>query len=320
MEMGESIKKATGGLEKEIEKKCPFGKEVVAGVDDEEDEKIAWDDRKSVQAEQANNGGTLGENLLEASPGKKGTVGGPHPPPELDKQQRKDTLRAGIWVRVRGTKDIDTNYFSFTLAAHHLIPGEAALATSALKNYMTQGKSVTASSDKGPVKRKIRKHIGYNVNGMHNGVWLPGNYAIRKSTSPTDETWSKLFESHKDWCLNYVASVSKVGKGQFHDAHTQYSEAVETLLNNIAGILNTHVCNECSDPEINPPFAIKNRLYRLSDYFKRQLTGAPGSWKRPWFTSDKWRDIVFGTDGKIKKKFDEAYKEAIGEKLSEPVE
>jgi hypothetical protein len=318
MEIAEKI--ATGGLESQINKKCPFGKEEIAGVDEEEDEKIAKDDRKSVKEEQKNSGGVLGDNLLSASHGKEGTVGGPCPPPRVNKQPREDTFRAGIWVRVQGTKDIDTDYFSFIVAAHHLIPGEAALAPSRLKNYMTKGKSVTAISGKGEVRRKIRKHIGYNVNGAHNGVWLPGNYAIRKTSSPTDETWSKLFESHSDWCLNYVGSLSKVGKGQFHDAHTMYSEEVEALLNKIEGILSTHVCDECNDPEINPPFYIKNRLYRLSSYLRGQLKGPPGSWKRPWFTSDKWRDIVFGGNGKMKKQFYDAYHEAVGEVLSESIE
>jgi len=317
MDMGETI--AIGGFQNEINKKCPFEKEVVAGVDEQEDEKIGKDDRKSAQAEQANNGGILGQNLLTASHGRESTVCEPFPEPQA-KQLRRDTLRTGIWVRVRGTKDIDTDYFSFIVAAHHLIPGEAALAPSKLKNYMTKGKTVTANSSQGKVERRMRKHIGYNVNGAHNGVWLPGNYAIRKAMSPTDETWSKLFDSHPDWCLNYVASLTKVGKGQFHDAHTKYSESVKKLLNKIEGILSTHVCDECNDSEINPPFAIKCRLYRLSNYFRGQLTGAPGSWKRPWFTSDKWRDIVFSGDTKAQKQFYDAYEEAVGEVLSLPVE
>lgn len=318
MDVGEKI--AIGGFQREIDTKCPFGKEVVVGVDEEEDENLARDDRKSAQAEQANNGGVLGSNMLAALHGKEGTVGGPYPPPKVEKQQREDTLRAGIWVRVRGTKDIDTDYFSFIVAAHHLIPGGASLAPSNIKNYMTKGKSVTAISSEGKVKRKIRKHIGYNVNGAHNGLWLPGNYAIRSTSSPTDETWSKLFESHGDWCLNYVASVTKVGKGQFHDTHRNYSEAVEKLLNAIAEILSTHVCKDCNDSEINPPFKIKKRLYRLSSYLKGQLSGAPRMWKRPWYTSDRWRDVVFSRGGKAKKQFYDAYQEAVGEALSAPVE
>jgi hypothetical protein len=317
MEVGEKI--AIGGLQKQVDDKCPFGKETEEGVDSEDAENLSKDDRKSVLREQANNGGVLGTNLLSALHGSDGTVGGPFPPPKMAKQPRRDTLRAGMWVRVRGTPDIDTDYFTFILAAHHLIPGEAALAPSKLKNYMTKDKSVTADSGKGPVKRKIRKHIGYNVNGAHNGVWLPGNYAIRKSSSPTNETWSTLFETNADWCMNYVAAVAKVGKGQFHDAHTMYSSDVKKLLDAIEGILSTHVCDTCDDPKINPPFAIKKRLYALSAYFKGQLTGPPGAWKRPWFTSDKWRDLAFA-GGKIKKEFRVAYREAEGEILSEPVE
>lgn len=317
MELAESV--AIGGLDSEIKIKCPFPKEEVDGVDEEENEGLSQDDTDAAKSQQANNGGTLGQNLIDASPGKSGTVGGPFPPPETKSSPRKDTLRAGVWVIVLGVPGIDTDYYPFILAAHHLIPGVASLENSTLKNYMTQGKTVTANSTKGKVKRKISKHIGYNVNGAHNGVWLPGNYAIRRKASPTSETWSKLYESNRDWCTNYVASVSKVGGGQFHDAHTVYSEEVEKILNKMAGILATHVCEECNSDTINPPFLIKQRLYKLSTNLRTRLTCAPSSWTRPWFTSDKWRDIAFAKSGKPSPAFVAAYAEAVGEVLSEPV-
>ncbi len=56
---------------------------------------------------------------------------------------------------------------------------------------------------------------------------------------------------------------------------------------------NCKICQEKNGPEISPPYLIKTRLYRLSSYFKANLTLSPSRWRRPWFTLDRWRDVVF---------------------------
>src|SRR5579884_3926537 len=60
----------------------------------------------------------------------------------------------------------DTDYdVEVTVAAHHLVPGNEALArASALVEWMKKGDTV-------------RGDIGYGVNHKKNGVWLPGSYA-----------------------------------------------------------------------------------------------------------------------------------------------
>ncbi len=310
MDIGEAVGVAVIELVKEVKDKCPFKDEFV-GVDKEEGEHLKKDDKKGVQKEQHNSGGKLGDNLIGASPGMEGTVGGPFPPPEMDEEPRRDSKRNDIWVNVPGADGISAGVYPFTLAAHHLIPGKASLWPSQLKPYMTKNKSVSSKS--GGQKWKIKKYIGYNVNGNHNGVWLPGNYAIRKNTSPTKKTWSKVVVSHESWCLNYVGAVTQVGEGQFHDTHTQYSEAVQKVLNKISIVLQIHQekCDECkSKKEVNPPFIIKERLYSLSQYFKMQVTAHPSVWKRPWFTSDKWRGIIFGADKTRLTAFHGAYEKA----------
>jgi hypothetical protein len=61
-------------------------------------------------------------------------------------------------------------------AAHHCIPGEASLAkASALHNFMRKGGPDNLESD-----------IGYNVNSGENGIWLPGNYAVRDDNDEFD--------------------------------------------------------------------------------------------------------------------------------------
>ncbi len=305
MQMGEQI--AIGMLAEETAAKCPFKEETPLGADEEEGESVANDDTDGAQIEQENNGGTLGRNLAGASPGKAGTIEGPCPPPTASPSLRVDTTRSAglLKVRVPAAGDIAQGDYGFTVAAHHLIPGEASLAPSDLKPLMTKGASVDVLTAMGQKKKTIRKYIGYNVNGAHNGVWLPGNYYIRPGHSPkSGHSWSDL-ETHP-WCLNYVAAVSKVAGSQFHDAHTEYSAAVKKLLNKIAQILATHECADCQGSEINPPFAVKQRLYNLSAYFKSQLTAPPGAWKRPWFASDRWRDDAF-SGGSVKQEFVAAY-------------
>jgi len=179
---------------------------------------------------------------------------------------------------------------------------------------MTKGESVETTAGN---SFTVKCHIGYNVNGAHNGVWLPGNYAIRRSgsqkQSPVSGTsWSGLEASHADWQMHYAAAVSKATKSQFHDAHTEYNESAKKLLNKIATVLFAHqdFCDDCkSKSEIPPPFLIKERLYNISAYLKGQVLGVPQAWKRPWMASDRWREAAF-LGGDIKPEFIDAYQAA----------
>src|SRR3990172_5121974 len=151
---------------------------------------------------------------------------------------------------------------------------------------MTKGRGVGI----GGRARKIKNHIGYNVNGAHNGVWLPGNYAIRPKKTSLKKTWSELTDK-PNWCMNYVAAVSAKAGGQFHDTHEQYNRAVEKLLTKIYDAVTVHECALCEEKtEVPPPYVIKERLYALSHYLRSQLQGTPGVWRRPWFASDRWRE------------------------------
>jgi hypothetical protein len=76
--------------------------------------------------------------------------------------------------------------FPFVVAAHHLIPGNASLGESRLKKLMTKSSAARIAGK----ARRIKNHIGYNVNGAHNGAWLPGNYAIRPKKTSLEKTGS----------------------------------------------------------------------------------------------------------------------------------
>src|SRR5690242_12993369 len=104
---------------------CPFK---IEGPDtsEEEGEHPAKDDLEAASSIQENNGGTLGENLEKGSPagwGKAGTINDIFPPPDRDKSPREDS-KTDTTRRIK-VQGVD---YAYTVAAHHLIPGEAALA------------------------------------------------------------------------------------------------------------------------------------------------------------------------------------------------
>jgi hypothetical protein len=209
----------------------------------------------------------------------------------MEPQERIDSkMDPSLSVTVQG-KD-----YPFKVAAHHLIPGDAALANSELyKGYMIEGAQVITPAGR---TYEILANIGYNVNGNHNGVWLPGNYAIRKKTSPKEgASWGDIVDdpNYQGWCFEYMrACVAKVG-GQFHDSHTKYNAAVLDILDEIHVKLAVHQdgCGDCKNKKkIYPPYVLKARLYVLSRYLRTKLRMRPGKWKIPWFTSDKFKDTM----------------------------
>jgi len=313
--------------------KCPF-KEDLSGSDSFEAEDTKNDDK----IQQPNQADKLATNMKNATPGSAGTFNDIYPAPEFSKKSHNDTARAKakggkLKAIVSGAGDIKSKEVGFTVAAHHLIPGNAALYNK--KNDLTpylgpkvddDGKKTgdsTVVTDAGN-KFNIKKFVGYNVNGCHNGVWLPGSYYIKAYKPATDKkaeqlnkspiggpkegvNWGDMQEAgHGDWQLNYVAAVTKVANGQFHDTHTEYSSEVLRVLNKIAFALMEHQdnCKECKSKKTIPPaFMVKIRLYAMSRWLKKQVTSYPSEWRAPYFASDTWRDIVFTSDKTMYKKF-----------------
>ncbi|RKH47403.1 AHH domain-containing protein [Corallococcus sicarius] len=308
----ETLEKIAVAMAEEVKAKCPFQENWVAGESlEEEPESIEDDDRDSVVELQANNGGVLGTNLANASPGKAGTVGGPCPPPEMKKERQVDTDRTGVTVYVPGADGVEDQGLPFTVAAHHLIPGNAALKRSQLYDFMRKGGTVQS----GGQSWTISAHVGYNINGCHNGVWLPGSYAIRAGKTKMKDTWSKLRDSKPNWCINYAASVVKVAGGQFHDTHVDYSEKVQEELDKLTVAFFSHlkVCEDCKKKsELPPPYLVKDRLYAFSEYLKGQLLAPPSAWESPWFASDSLQKAIFSEANvpKVSKTFTDAYNAA----------
>lgn len=288
MELGETVAMA---LLDGFAVNCPFNEEG-PDVASEEGEAPAKDDLEAADAIQESSGGTLGENLGKGSPagwGKGDTINPIYPPSNMDAKPRNDsTTDASLRVKV-GSKD-----YGYVVAAHHLIPGDASLSPSGLyKSYMKKGGKVTTDSGK---SYTMKTHIGYNVNGNHNGVWLPGNYAIRVSKpqfNSTGKTWRVLTVTDEKWCYAYMTACVEKAGGQFHDSHGRfYSPAVLDILDKIETKLRKHqdACKECeSKTDVYPPYSLKTRLYLLSSYLRMQVR-IRQVWKCPWITSDKFKE------------------------------
>jgi hypothetical protein len=331
MEIGELV--ATPSLLQEYKEKCPF-KEEKEDAPKNADESIPDDDDDGVQQAQANDGGILGENLLGGSAGV--ADGGPFPATDFLFRQPADDSSRGRMTRLRLSefKDAKAGDFPFTVAAHHLIPGNASLYKDEVKliNYMKEGGKVKSAAGN---SYTLSGHIGYDVNGSHNAVWLPGNYAIktalperrkgdktlpaREGTTPVEGvSWRMLQDDHEDWQFDYVAGACKAGGGQFHDTHEcPYSASVRKNLTKIVYALAVHLdyCEDCikrgqDSKELPPPYRLKRRLYAMSARLRGFVSGPPDAWKLPWFTSERWSTKFF-ENGKVTDEFRRRYITAV---------
>jgi hypothetical protein len=293
--------------------KCPFSLPPEEEDPEPENEDYAWDDRLSMATAQANSAGKLGSNCESASPGASGSwnVLGADPPryqaPQVD-TARND----GGEVKVRAKE------FPYTVAAHHLIPGNASLFSSRFfKSYMKKDGRMEVETPDGDMTFQVSHNIGYNVNGSHNGVWLPGSYAIVKGGDhPDGSSWKALNSPDGDiaWCHSYMAAVAKKAGGQFHDSHTNYNTNAKKILDEYAVKLGAHQvkckpCREAAGKKLPPPYTAKAKLYKLSQYFRTQTTRAPSGWKLAWMTSDQVRTDIFSNPTK-KRAFMKAYRAA----------
>ena len=292
MDFGESAFGVTANIGKV---KCPF-KLTGPQVATLQPENPKNDDKPSARRVQENNGGTLGENLSKTSKacdGASDTVNDIHRPPTRRKgEPKKDSSTTSPPITVR-VKD-DGKDYEFKTAAHHLIPGNASLKNAAtLRKFMEKNKKAPSAKGK---TYTIKEHIGYNINGAHNGVWLPGNYGIRPGKGPKKRTgWGGISNDPKyqNWCYDYMLACAQKAGGQFHDSHPKYSKNVLGVLNKIARKLQLHLddCPTCSSnagKKVYPPYVLKKWLYAFSGALKTRCKVTPPRVRFPWCTSDKF--------------------------------
>lgn len=209
---------------------------------------------------------SLGEYRFKNDAGKLGTALGGKP------AAKPVTL---------GSKQYDA-----AVAAHHLIPGNAALQKSPLMKYLwTDGEA--------------EGNIGYNVNARTNGMWCPGNYGVR----PWGDHGSE-FEKNPDGvkAQDFAFAAMEAWGCQFHDAHKDYSNFVKKVLRKIHDKLmanETLWCPEQKKKSQDKPtqmFQIVGRLNTISARMKRMLVFPTTGWKSNVYTSRFVQDYMTEKD------------------------
>jgi len=267
-DIGEAV--AVAAITKEDDEPCWYCKEELAEiVDNEEDEGPESTGTNSdaigkiPENKEDNNASKLGKNLIS------------------------NGYSVPQWkVKHPDTKKHPNLNTDIVAAAHHCIPGGASLAhANDLHKFMRKDGPYSLSSD-----------IGYNVNHANNGVWLPGNYAVRGSNNPPfDKNWSGYSTVFKNkYALD---GMEKAHGRQFHDAHRKYNGKVKKTLISIASKLvapddKCPICNEKFDKS-RPPFGLVGRLDLVSSEHKTMLT------------NPKKEEVSQGyyTSSRVKKKF-----------------
>jgi hypothetical protein len=167
-------------------------------------------------------------------------------------------------------------------AAHHLIPGNASLKPSL---FFRKKKFIWAAGGSG---------IGYNVNSEVNGVWLPGNYAMRGK-------WSNKGLPFKQ---TYAYQSIEVWRAQFHDSHPDYSDLVRETLDAVFQKLvqkSSIICPVARENGADPPllFALVARLNTISARMRKKLELPAENWYKNVFTSDhslSYMESISGDD------------------------
>jgi hypothetical protein len=153
-------------------------------------------------------------------------------------------------------------------AAHHLLPGNASMnKATELHKYMLWD---------GDDDLELEGPIGYDINSAENGVWLPGNYAVRKDTE-FGKNWSKFDDPFKN--AYAVAAMERAGNLQLHDAHPEYNSNVLSTLNDIAKKLDEEwkdrskcpICKEKLENKNRPPYGLVGRLNAVSAEHRKAL-------------------------------------------------
>lgn len=197
---------------------------------------------------------------------------------------KNDAGKLGIALgRKPDAKAVSLNDKSFAaaVAAHHLIPGNAALKESKLfssNQYLWKD-------------GKAKGNIGYNINAAENGVWSVGNYGVRPWGPDGAGFVSQNPElSPKDFAF---AAMEK-WRVQFHDAHADYSDFVKDSLDKVFEKLEAKKdiwCPEAKKKEKKKPeerepiYALVQRLNTVSARMKKMLSFPTTNWKSNIYTS-----------------------------------
>lgn len=169
--------------------------------------------------------------------------------------------------------------FDVSVAAHHLIPGNASLKESNLfksEEYLWK-------------EGKAKGNIGYNINAAPNGEWLPGNYGVR----PWGSGGASFQNNWRIGPREYAFAAIEAWGAQFHDAHEIYSSFLISTLDEIYDKLEANKTLWCpkakkkkpNPEERNPLYVLVSRLNTISARMKRMLILPTQNWKKNIYTS-----------------------------------
>lgn len=106
--------------------------------------------------------------------------------------------------------------YPLTCAAHHLIPAQESLRDHKLLKYMCkhgEDQDFRKSGKESPKPMpgsKVWGNVAYNVNGQHNGVWLPGNYAVGRGTGGIAVWQSRVTKRSEEADANWEDKLDDV--------------------------------------------------------------------------------------------------------------
>jgi hypothetical protein len=146
---------------------------------------------------------------------------------------------------------------------------------------------------------QFESDIGYGVNHANNGVWLPGNYAVREDNPEFDfKTWTQYLPAFQQ---TYVRSAMASASGRmFHDSHRKYNGRVKDTLNSIAAKLTKPVKTNCpicdrplDDRKNRPPYGLVARLDFVSGEHRNMVVNPTAKTVTAgYFTSSKGGRVV----------------------------
>jgi hypothetical protein len=200
-------------------------------------------------------GGVLGNNM------QSGVSTITYPPNQRGKVAENKYPEQDPWV------EVDGNDYPVTCAAHHLIPAQASLKRAEPLHQWMVYLNKSQPMKGGTATGKVWADVGYDVNGVENGVWLPGNYAVGggsggtrewesapsaldnelngvppppqpKPKKSTDTTLTGLRHNYdtNNRKGQYVIEVTRLYRAQFHDSHNEYSDFVTNILMKLASL------------------------------------------------------------------------------------
>lgn len=306
-QLGEAISSPEVFIKEDHDKKvCPWHAEGKPGTemppaDENEDKpkgKIKAGRTKASMPK--NDGGKLGDAMIAA---------GVHPPEkeveihfveEGTQEYRKDGKDKEMVLYVRSAKLVS---YPLDFAAHHLIPGNAALKDSEIAPFLGDSTTVKNFSDTSKIEAGT---AGYDVNCAENGHWLPSPYALSMNDGNSPSAWpnepgmkaalrdegKETFEVLESFKLAYAKKAVQVSGGrQFHMCHEDYSAEVKKILASAkVKMMTCPFVDATKDKYDAPPGGLPQTLHRLSGRLRGLLTGKV--WHSPFFVDDINKSIA----------------------------